>query len=190
MRLLLLVPLLIQLVVCGEDTTAQNLPKDSLISILDNWPGRSNARSEILKLQVDPIPRLISVASSSADPTLRKLHAISLLATFKDSRTNQGLTNLVTTSIPQLRCAVLEALTEEDPSYAATVLVNELNDDNVCRIEEASDSGVNRPIYVSETASRLLTLIKGSPCGRGQAETRKEAACWRKWLEQRGVPNN
>lgn len=165
---------------------AQSSARETVEAVLDNWNGRENARLSISKITKDPVSVLSVIASSSTEPSMRRLHAIGLLGVFPDSRTDRVLQKIGSDKLAALRCPALESLVEENAAFATRILVEKLTDSMICGTEVSTDSGTSHPVRVSEDAARLLTLINGKPCeSADHNEETSEIACWREWLTER-----
>ena len=155
-------------------------------SALDSWSGRSETREAILKVNTNPVPDLIAIASSERQLEIRRFHSIELLATFKTPQSEKALVQLTNDPNPKCRCAALRSITELNPVSALPFLIRRLDDTAVCMKTISTDPAEAQNLYVSDEAVRLLERITGKSFGGQSIDGHSATQPWKEWWEKRG----
>ena len=148
---------------------------------LDSWSSRENTRDAILKINHDPLSVLIAIANSKREPEVRRSHAIALLATFKEARSERALDQLADDSSPKYRCLALHSLAEQQSHSVLPVLIRKLDDQAVCMKAVSTDPAEEQEVYVSDEAVRLLEQITGQSFDQETTIGHRATKPWKEW---------
>lgn len=155
-------------------------------AVLDSWSGRASSREAVLKITPDPTPALSRTATSNHESELRRLHAISLLATFKSGESEKALGQIASDHEPKFRCSAMQALAELNSNYAIPLLIRKLDDHAVCMQLSVTDPAREFDVYVSDEAVRLLELITGQSLDQEPPPgVHRATKPWKDWWAKR-----
>jgi HEAT repeats len=177
-------------------TGAFGITVDSQLSrveaVIEAWSSRSETRSAILSVTPHPVHILVDIAKSKREPDVRRIHAIALLGTFNDSSSIRALDQLTNDKDPKYRCLALESLAEAASGNAISVLITKLDDQEVCMKDVATDPAVEREVFVSDEAVRLLEQVTGYSFEPKYDRGHRATQPWEKWWSKRKVskPNS
>jgi hypothetical protein len=129
----------------------------------------------------DPVPALVAIANLKDESFAHRAHAISLLATFHNSRAEAGLTQITNDSDPTLRCLGLQSLVESQSRNSIPTLINKLEDHETCLTKNSTDPPGKYPVYVSDEAVRLLELVTGLSFDREELGSHRKTQPWKEW---------
>jgi hypothetical protein len=181
---------IIILSVVASGAAAQTASRSDVEVAIGSWQSRASTRAAILKIGGDPIPALVSIASSKDESVLHRTHAIAVLATLQSPSSELGLKQLTNGSDPVFRCFALQSLVELKSRDAIPTLIDKLEDHDTCFKLNASDPPREYDIYVSDEAVRLLEFVTGRSfepkfiCGHRKTQPWK---AW--WLKQKASPS-
>jgi hypothetical protein len=169
------------LLAVASGVAAQTAPRSDVVAAIDSWQTRTATRDAISRVGGDPVPILISIASSKTEPGVRRTHAIALLATFRDPRSEHALNEETNDGDPRYRCLALQSLVEQQSRYAIPALIKKLDDRGACMKSRSSDPSTEIDVYVSDEAVRLLELVTGISFEHANGATHKETQPWKDW---------
>jgi HEAT repeats len=179
------------LLVVASAAAAQTSPPPDVVAAIDSWQTRAATRDAISRVGGDPVPILISIASSKTEPDVRRTHAIALLATFRDPRSEHALNQETNDGDPRYRCLALQSLVEQQSRRAIPALIKKLDDHAACMKSRSSDPSTEIDVYVSDEAVRLLELVTRISFEHANGGTHKETQPWKDWwLKEKTTRSN
>jgi hypothetical protein len=169
------------LLACLLNVSGLATTRSQIEAALDSWSGRPKTRLAVLEITRDPIPSLAIIAQSPRESYSRRMHSISLLATFKARESETALVQIAKHAGPEFRCVALQALAELDPQRAIPVLIRKLDDHSICMRMASTDPAAVLDVYVSDEAVRLLELTTGQSFGAESIEGHRSIRPWKDW---------
>jgi hypothetical protein len=164
--------------------TPQHL-RSQVEGVLDSWSDREHTRRAILKLSLDPLPALVSIAKSDRESEIRRTRAIALLGTFGEAPSEHALDDLTDDRNPKYRCLAIQSLAELKPPSTVPMLIRKLDDRDVCMKTISTDPAEEHDVFVSDEAVRLLEQITGQSFDQESTSSHRGTRAWKTWWASR-----